>query len=1459
MSGLQHIQNMPAPVKAGGILVGGGSFLAVLTVMLPKAVPALLIGIVVVGLLLVLYRFVLKLLDKRKSNPFAKSIQQSSAAPAAISEPAKRARLDDLRRTFEGGVEKFKSAGKDIYSVPWYLLVGEPGSGKTEAIRHCNVGFPPGLQDQLQGAGGTLNMNWWFTNHAIILDTAGRLMFEEAPPGQTSEWQEFLKLLRSARPNCPINGMLLVIPADSLIRDRADAIETKAGKVAQQLDNIQRSLGVRFPVFVIVTKCDLINGFREFFDSIDDPQLQHQIVGWTNPADLDHPFKPEQVEQHLATVRERFTRRRGVMLQDPVHTESPQQRRIDQVDALFSFPESLMQIGPRLRRYLEMIFVAGEWSSKPLFLRGIYFTSSMREGSALDADLAEALGVALESLPEGRVWERDRAYFLRDLFVGKVFKEKGLVTRAGNVRKAQRRKQAVLLGGGLATVAVLLGLTVFGAITFGRTIDAQREYWASVSDQVRLSPEEFDLLSPTFRGSSEFRYRGADKLTKVAAGPELQAFLAGIPENVSRPVGIPAIFRPVASLSGDLDDLRADTARAIVEGGVLRSGITAAMARLSKEPTDQPWKPDATRALSQIVRLDSLASGVVPAGGSMVDVESIYRYVLGEEFKNHAAAVRDIQRSCDTLLAAGAWRAAASNLVTPPLRESLAQSVRQWVAQWDHAGIQAGTLGGLNELRAATASFKGAEDRLLDIARPYFDGKSEPGTIAEYEQRRAAWEQEYPRLDEAATAVAAASERLATELAKHATVVALCEAARTEALARAQAEFDLVGSQTRPATPAAAQPTEGSAAPAAPQGSALAPVVADGWTAVDRRLREMAEGVRTDLAAAEKEYLALVAGSGKRAWEFRAAMYAAADARLRASAAVAPALFGGLPALAGAAAAEDEQALRAVADNVRAAGAAPRAGESEKTAQVMIRLAARRRAHTWVQAIVDAPPGSAAEFGSRLADLLSRHTSLAPVPRPAIPLTAMNGGEFDQRFNPGAAQMILGEWKFVMEAVGIKDLPGRALDAPALAQRAAPARALYEQYARDYVEYWSKTVPEREAGIAIVPWTEFYTQVRAMKAFQATGEVRRLLGAVATALEAIPAELAEESGARAARARAAAEIQLLEGEEARRQFNLVREAITALGEEAPGARAQILSLKKDQIEHGLLETYAGKDKGIRFLNDLLLGCLTVLSDAAQKDGRAALAALASANAFPLCRDCPPQRVLSREEVAAAFEHVARLGLSGGAAVPRTAPTATVAQGARTGAYPEIDKQLDLLAGEELFAGNPRGRDWARKLVALAEFLRAQPAQTCSLEILTADDQTAGESGAALATYTYRFIEIQPAEGEAIRIPTDQPRPGALKFKLPGPRIALRFQRTTQDPPEAEIVLPESWNAVTLIQTAGAKLDKAAEQGKETLKVPLSFTDTAGQKYVYWVGVTFERPVPWPLNERWPTHDEWPKP
>lgn len=477
---------LPLPVRAAILVCSGGGIVMLIMMLSGMNIFGtygymILVVLAAIAFAGAAFGFVTSRLEKRKSKPFERKLaENAAAAPQGVADPGSRAKLDDLRKKFDEGIQVFKDHGKDLYTMPWYVMVGEPGSGKTEAMRHSNVGFPPGLQNQLQGVGGTVNMHWWFTMDAVIIDTAGRLMFEEVEPGQTSEWTEFLKMLRQARPNCPLNGMLLVIPADSLIKDTANDIDRKGGKIAQQLDQIQRALGVRFPVFVLITKADRINGFREFFDELTDPIAAMQMMGWSNPKDLDTPFDPSLVEQHLRAVRDRLIRRRFALLSNPVHTEDPIGRRIDQVDALYAFPDSLLKLAPRLRRYLEMIFVVGEWSQKPLFLRGIYFTSSMRENDALDADLAEALGVQVDALPEGKLWAVDRSFFLKDVFKEKVFRERGLVTRESNVGKS-RRRQSIIMAGGIAVAAALIGIgTFFSARQLDANIKNESDFWTSV-------------------------------------------------------------------------------------------------------------------------------------------------------------------------------------------------------------------------------------------------------------------------------------------------------------------------------------------------------------------------------------------------------------------------------------------------------------------------------------------------------------------------------------------------------------------------------------------------------------------------------------------------------------------------------------------------------------------------------------------------------------------------------------------------------------------------------------------------------------------------------------------------------------------------------------------------------------------------------------------------------------------
>lgn len=683
---MDNLGNLSKPAKAGA---AGGAGAAVLAVGVGIGSGRWLFLIILLGLLVVILGAFLLWTAwrrKRQARRLGGELQQhSTASPRTISDPGKRARLDDLRKKFEQGVQEYRSRGKDLYSLPWYVVVGEPGSGKTEAIRHSNVGFPPGMQDEFQGVGGTINMNWWFTNQAVILDTAGRLMFEEVAPGDTSEWKEFLTLLKKNRATCPINGLFLVIPSDSLITNTSEQIAAKAGKIARQLDVIQRTLDIRFPVFVIVTKCDKVNGFREFFDGITDPHLQHQMLGWANPDPLDAPFRPELVERHLDQVGHRLRRRRLGLLRDPI-PENPEGRRCDEVDALYALPHSLLQLGPRLRRYLETIFVAGEWSAKPLFLRGIFFTSSMREGAALDAELASVIGIPVDALPEGKVWDRERAYFLRDLFMEKVFREKGLVTRATNTAQMLRRRRLAMFGSAATALLVFLGIMWLGARAMKGSAKDRSDFWKTTADVQWQDQIWKQPIIPLLPGGGFADY-ATNQVMLGGVKKGLGEFHASLRDQAEQPLKGNALL---AGPQRIFNENSRTAQRVLFETGVIKPLLDATQQKFGRDPARTP---DATArladALATLLRLEAATLGSNRTELTQEDADKFLTTLLGYATSGPALVEKDLARTMVRTYAA------SSNPGQPNL----------WPPLWTSGGRGANSLEANPRLRAGLNQF----------------------------------------------------------------------------------------------------------------------------------------------------------------------------------------------------------------------------------------------------------------------------------------------------------------------------------------------------------------------------------------------------------------------------------------------------------------------------------------------------------------------------------------------------------------------------------------------------------------------------------------------------------------------------------------------------------------------------------------------------------------------------------
>ncbi|WP_367871376.1 type VI secretion protein IcmF/TssM N-terminal domain-containing protein [Luteolibacter sp. Populi] len=530
-------------------------------------------GLIIIGLLFYLF---FRWLSMRKAAKFEQQLTASTMAGGSSTDPAEISRREELRDKFKSGLKTLTDSGKNLTRFPLYVMVGEPGAGKTEAIRHSSIRFPQGINDLLQGVGGTYNMDWWFTNDAIILDTAGALLLEQSNKAQ---FEEFLDQLKHYRPDYPITGLVLAIPADSLLIDDPRHLEEKAGRIVEQFAVLQESLDLRYPVYVMVTKCDLITGFREFFDAPGNEAFEPQMLGWSNPDPLDHAFEPSRTASVLNPLADRLQRVRDRLL-GANWPSGPELRRLDFLDSVYAFPGEFRRLFSPLGKYLEILFHSDRWKNKrPPFFRGIYFTSSLRQGAVLDKELASALNLPLSRLPEVRGYQTEKSMFLRDFFLEKLFRENGLVTRLTNIGRGLRNR---LMRFYLITSSVLLLLLLTGwyaSRQLDKRLAAERNLW-------NLANQTWDngTFLPLFdHGGPEGAWRYAGDQPVMNSEFTRVAYHQKLSSEVEKGLGWGRYFAPLPAyrqLSHDRERARI----VILEGSIIRPLLQAARENLLKTP-----------------------------------------------------------------------------------------------------------------------------------------------------------------------------------------------------------------------------------------------------------------------------------------------------------------------------------------------------------------------------------------------------------------------------------------------------------------------------------------------------------------------------------------------------------------------------------------------------------------------------------------------------------------------------------------------------------------------------------------------------------------------------------------------------------------------------------------------------------------------------------------------------------
>lgn len=444
--------------------------------LLSPYLPVMLTGMIFLISALIALGLAVVISRRKKEKAAAAEAAEPAPAPA---EPAAAAPAPPARKTYATGVgiaASFRDAIRHLrahvagrnfrYQIPWFLTLGQSGSGKSTMLHGAGLDLPFGEPAEA-GPGSAAPVKWWFFSRGIVIDLAGDMVLGAGGASDDRSFDKVLRLLQRHRHQKPIDGVLLTVPADELfgpeagLDERVKEADRKALALHEKLWRMQKRLGLRLPVYLAVTKCDAVEGFAAFARDLP-PNLRNGMFGWSNPYTVDTAFAEDWADEAFASLDRQLTEAQIEVFAS--------RRSLDDPERSFLFPMHFRAMYEPLRCYFRRIFKESVYHES-FFLRGVYFTGCPdREGGLSGLDRTPV--------------------FVRDLLGRKVFPEYNLARPAG--RSLVSRNRAVL-----ALQAATLGLALVWGLGLWSGYASLRE------DRAALTPLLQNIAEDVAGGRTE--------------------------------------------------------------------------------------------------------------------------------------------------------------------------------------------------------------------------------------------------------------------------------------------------------------------------------------------------------------------------------------------------------------------------------------------------------------------------------------------------------------------------------------------------------------------------------------------------------------------------------------------------------------------------------------------------------------------------------------------------------------------------------------------------------------------------------------------------------------------------------------------------------------------------------------------------------------------------------------------
>lgn len=317
--------------------------------------------------------------------------------------------------------------------LPWYLVVGEPASGKSSLLANADCFSRLNIDKNNYIDRATFPIqSVWSNKAAAMFELAGRFLDLETEVDK-AQLDQLLVWLRRTRGRFAVNGIVLTIKATHFLKENLPALQQRATKFNELVNYISRHLSINLPVYIAITHSDLLMGFKEFFSHLkqrtNETWCGVQLAGSNNPTAqfiVEYNRTINNLSDTLLSAMQRAY--------EPRHNAS-----------LAYFPLQMASVRAAIAKFVDFITQANHGGNSNL-LQSICFVSAKQQGApqnnlSLSNCIDSNQGFAL---PEDN-GAHNAAYFIKGLFQKMILPTVGLAAFAVANRLQYRFRQGFTL------------------------------------------------------------------------------------------------------------------------------------------------------------------------------------------------------------------------------------------------------------------------------------------------------------------------------------------------------------------------------------------------------------------------------------------------------------------------------------------------------------------------------------------------------------------------------------------------------------------------------------------------------------------------------------------------------------------------------------------------------------------------------------------------------------------------------------------------------------------------------------------------------------------------------------------------------------------------------------------------------------------------------------------------------